>query len=68
MLLKQVIHYLFKLNELLKVIHFVFFRIDSLVDHPVRGHFPAQFVLRRPTRGALRLLTLDLSRCLGLEL
>ena len=53
MLLKQVIHYLFKLNELLKVIHFVFFRIDSLVDHPVRGHFPALYVSRRPTRGAL---------------
>ena len=45
----------------------VFFKIDSLVDHPVRGLFPAQYVLRRPTRGAL-LLTLDLSRCLGLEL
>ena len=32
---------------------FVFFKIDSLVDHPVRGLFPAQYVLRRPTRGAL---------------
>ena len=31
----------------------VFFKIDSLVDHPVRGFFPAQYVLRRPTRGAL---------------
>ena len=31
----------------------VFFKIDSLVDHPVRGLFPAQYVLRRPTRGAL---------------
>ena len=31
----------------------VFFKIDSLVDHPVRGLFPAQHVLRRPTRGAL---------------
>ena len=31
----------------------VFFKIDSLVDHPVRGIFPAQCVLRRPTRGAL---------------
>ena len=30
-----------------------FFNIDSLVDHPVRGLFPAQYVLRRPTRGAL---------------
>ena len=30
-----------------------FFKIDSLVDHPVRGLFPAQYVLRRPTRGAL---------------
>ena len=29
----------------------VFFKIDSLVDHPVRGLFPAQYVLRRPTRG-----------------
>ena len=31
----------------------VFFKINSLVDHPVRGLFPAQYVLRRPTRGAL---------------
>ena len=31
----------------------VFFKIDSLVDHPVRGLFPAQYVLRRPTCGAL---------------
>ena len=31
----------------------VFFNIDSLVDHPVRGLFPAQYMLRRPTRGAL---------------
>ena len=31
----------------------VFFKIDSLVDHPVRGLFPAQYVLSRPTRGAL---------------
>ena len=31
----------------------VFFKIDSLVDHPVRGLFPVQYVLRRPTRGAL---------------
>ena len=31
----------------------VFFKIDSLVDHPVRGLFPAQYVLRRPTRRAL---------------
>ena len=31
----------------------VFFKIDSLVDHPVRGLFPAQFLLRRPARGAL---------------
>ena len=31
----------------------VFFKIESLVDHPVRGLFPAQYVLRRPTRGAL---------------
>ena len=31
----------------------VFFKIDSLVDHPVRGIFPAQYVLRRPTRRAL---------------
>ena len=31
----------------------VFFKIDSLVDHPVRGIFPAQHLLRRPTRGAL---------------
>ena len=31
----------------------VFFKIDSLVDHPVRGPFPALYLLRRPTRGAL---------------
>ena len=31
----------------------VFFKIGSLVDHPVSGLFPAQYVLRRPTRGAL---------------
>ena len=31
----------------------VFFKYDSLVDHPVRGFFPAQCVLRRPTHGAL---------------
>ena len=31
----------------------VFFKIHSLVDHPVRGLFTAQYVLRRPTRGAL---------------
>ena len=29
------------------------FEGDSLVDQPVRGLFPAQYVLRRPTRGAL---------------
>ena len=31
----------------------VFFKIASFVDHSVRGLFPAQYVLRRPTRGAL---------------
>ena len=31
----------------------VFFKIDSLVDHPMRGLFPAQYILRRPSRGAL---------------
>ena len=31
----------------------VFLKIDSLVDHHVRGLFPAQYVLRRPTRGTL---------------
>ena len=31
----------------------VFFKIDSLVDHPGRGLFKTQYVLRRPTRGAL---------------
>ena len=31
----------------------VLFKIDSLFDHPMRGLFPAQYVLRRPTRGAL---------------
>ena len=32
---------------------YVFFKRDSLVDHPVHGLFPAQHVLRRPTCGAL---------------
>ena len=27
----------------------VFFKIDSLVDHPVSGFYPALYVLRRPT-------------------
>ena len=31
----------------------VFLKIDSLVDHPVRGLFPAHYVLRRPTHEAL---------------
>ena len=31
----------------------VFFKINSLVNHPVRGLFPAQYVLRRLTRVAL---------------
>ena len=31
----------------------VFFKIDSFVDHPVRGLFPAQYLLWRPTRGVL---------------
>ena len=31
----------------------VFFKIDSLIDQPVRGLFPAQYVLKRPTRRAL---------------
>ena len=31
----------------------VFFKINSLIDHPVRGLFPAQCVLRIPTRGAI---------------
>ena len=30
----------------------VFFKIDSLVDHPVHGLFLAQYVLRRQTHGA----------------
>ena len=33
--------------------HLCVFKIDSLVDHPVRGLFPVLYVLRRPTRGAL---------------
>ena len=45
----------------------VLFKIDSLVDHHVRGLFPVQYVLRRPTRERW-LLTLDPLRCLGLEL
>ena len=36
-----------------KVASLSVFKIDSLVDHPVRGLFPAQYVLRRQTRGAL---------------
>ena len=31
----------------------VFYKIDSLVDHHVRGLFPAQYVLSRPTCTAL---------------
>jgi len=31
----------------------VFFKIDSLVSHPVRVFFPAPYVVRRPTRHAL---------------
>ena len=31
----------------------VFFKIDSFFDHPVPGLFPAQYALRRPSRGAL---------------
>ena len=31
----------------------VFFKIDSLVDHFVRSLVPTQYVIRRPTRGAL---------------
>ena len=31
----------------------VYLKIDSLVDRPVRGLFPTQYLLRRPTRGAL---------------
>ena len=46
----------------------VFFKIDSLVDHPVRGLFPAQYVLRRPTRGALAAHSRSFVRSLGLEL
>ena len=38
----------------------VFFKIDSLVDHPVRGLFPAQYVLRRPPPWSLR--TVQFSR------
>ena len=45
----------------------VFFKIHSLVDHPVHGLFPAQYMLRRPTRGALAAHSRSL-RCLGLEL
>ena len=39
---------------------YIFFKIDSLVDHPVRGLFPAQYLLRRPTRGALAAHSLNL--------
>ena len=46
----------------------VFFKIDSLIDHPVHGLFPVlHYVLRRPIHGAL-VLTLDILRCQGLEL
>ena len=31
----------------------VFFKIDSLIGHPVHSLFPTQYVMRRPTRGAL---------------
>ena len=45
----------------------VFFKIDSLVDHPVRGLIPAQYLLRRLTHGAFAAHSRFL-RCLGLEL
>ena len=45
----------------------VFFKIDSLVGPPVRSLFRAQYAMRRSTRGVW-LLTLDLLRCLGVEL
>ena len=52
----------------------VFFKIDSLVGHPVRSLFPAQYVMRRPTRGALAAhpRSFDIPRfrtgqCLGLD-
>ena len=43
----------------------VIFKIDSLVNHPVRGLCPAQYVLRRPTRGALaaHFQSLEMPRC-----
>ena len=46
----------------------VFFKIDSMVDHPVRGHFPAQYVLRRPTHGALAAHSRSFEMPIGLEL
>ena len=46
----------------------VFFKINSLVDHPVRGLFPAQYVLRRPTRGALAAHSRSFEMPIGLEL
>ena len=36
-----------------KVASLSVFKIDSLVDHPVRGLFPVQYVLRRLTHEAL---------------
>ena len=46
----------------------VFFKIDSLVDHTVRGLFPAQYVLTRPTRGALVAHSRSFAMPIGLEL
>ena len=45
----------------------VFFKTDSLVDHPVLCLFPAQYVLRRPTRGTLAAHSRSFES-LGLEL
>ena len=47
----------------------VFFKIWSLVDHPVRTFFPAQYVVRRPTRGALAAhsQSFEMSRCRSVQ-
>ena len=46
----------------------VFFKIDSLVDHPVRVFFSSAVCVEETNPVDLWLLTLDILRCLGIEL
>ena len=46
----------------------VLFKIDSLVGHPVRSLFPAQYVIMKPTRGALAAHSRSFEMPIGVEL